>query len=110
MTDELAGLRREERDGVVVVHVRGEIDLSNAEELHGRIHREVRGAPLAVVDLAEVEYIDSQGLRLLKRLSDQLAGEGARLEVVAPPDTIARDVLDLTQMGDDITVRDGVTV
>lgn len=110
MTDELAILRREERDGIVVVHVRGEIDLSNAEELHGRIHREVRGAPRAVVDLAEVAYIDSQGLRLLKRLADQLDGEGARLEVVAPPDTVARDVLDLTRMGEDIVVRDGLTV
>ena len=39
MTDELAFLRREERDGIIVVHLRGEIDLSNAEELHGRIHR-----------------------------------------------------------------------
>ena len=88
----------------------GEIDLSNAEELHRRIHREVRGAPLVVVDLAEVAYIDSQGLRLLKRLADQLDGEGGQLEVVAPPDSVARDVLDLTRMGEDITVRDGLTV
>ena len=110
MTDELVVLQREDRDGVVVVHVRGEIDLSNAEELHQRIHRAVRGVPLAVIDLVDVAYIDSQGLRLLKRLADQLDGEGARLEVVAPPDSIARDVLDLTRMGEEITVRDGLTV
>jgi anti-sigma B factor antagonist len=108
MTHELALLRREERNGVLVVHLSGEIDLSNADELHGRIHRELRGAPLVVVDLAEIAYIDSQGLRLLKRLSDQLEGEGARLEVVAPPETIARDVLELTRMGEEVTIRDAI--
>jgi anti-sigma B factor antagonist len=106
MTHELALLRREEHNGVLVVHVSGEIDLSNADELHRRIHRELSGTPLAVVDLGEISYIDSQGLRLLKRLSDQLEGEGARLEVVAPPDSIARDVLELTKMGEEITIRD----
>jgi anti-anti-sigma factor len=109
MTDDLAVLRREEQNGVAVVHVRGEIDLSNAEELQGRIYREVKGAQLAVVDLAEIAYIDSQGLRLLLRLAGRLEGEGARLEVVAPPDTVARDVLDLTGMGEDITIRDAIS-
>jgi stage II sporulation protein AA (anti-sigma F factor antagonist) len=109
MTDELALLRREERDGAVVVHLTGEIDLSNAEELQGRIYREVRGVPLAMVDLADVAYIDSQGLRLLKRLSDQLGSEGAKLEVVAPTGTIARDVLELTRMGEDIAIRDVIS-
>lgn len=108
MTDELALLQREELDGVVVVHLSGEIDLSNADELHGRIHRELKGARLAVIDLAAIAYIDSQGLRLLKRLADQLDGEGSKLEVVAPPDSIARDVLELTGMSDDITVRDAL--
>jgi len=106
MNDELARMQRDVLDGVVVVRLRGEIDLSNVEELHARIHREVRGAPLAVVDLTAVEYIDSQGLRLLKRLSDQLESEGSRLEVVAPPDSVARDVLEMTRMSDDITIRD----
>jgi len=108
MTDELALLRREERGGAVVVHLQGEIDLSNAEELHAQIYRAVSGAPRAVIDLAGVAYIDSQGLRLLKRLSDQLGGDGATLEVVAPPDTVARDVLDLTRMGEEITIRDAI--
>lgn len=106
MNDELALVKREVLDGVVVVRLRGEIDLSNVDELHGRIHREVWGAPVAVVDLTGIEYIDSQGLRLLKRLSDQLEGEGSRLEVVAPPSSVARDVLDMTRMSDDITIRD----
>jgi anti-anti-sigma factor len=106
MNDELILLQREEREGVVVLHVSGEIDLSNADELHGRIQRELRESPLVVVDLGGVAYIDSQGLRILKRLSDQLDGAGSRLEVVAPPDSIARDVLDMTRMSDDITIRD----
>jgi anti-sigma B factor antagonist len=106
VTDDLALMQRDDVGDAVVVRLSGEIDLSNAEELHRQIRQTVGDAPLVVVDLTGIAYIDSQGLRLLKRLSDQLDDDGARLEVVAPPDCIARDVLELTGMGEDITIRD----
>jgi anti-sigma B factor antagonist len=108
MSDQLAFVEEERHEDRVVLRVSGEIDLSNVEPLQARIDRAAEGRPLVVVDLAAVEYIDSQGLRLLKRLSNTLAGRGARLEVVAPPQSIARDVLDMTRMGDDFAVRDAL--
>ena len=48
---------------------RGEIDLSNARGAAAS-SRGVEGAPV-VIDLAEVEYLDSQGLRLVKQLCDK---------------------------------------
>ena len=100
-------LMREERDGArLILRLSGEIDLSNVEHLHDAIKLAVPGSSLVVIDLAEVEYIDSQGLRLLKRLSSALALDGVRLQVLAPPKSIARDVLDLTRMSDEIEVCD----
>ena len=51
------------------------------------------------LDLTDVTYIGSVGVRLLVELRDELRRGGGRLEVVAPAGTIARRVLDLTQVG-----------
>jgi anti-sigma B factor antagonist len=106
VNDDLVQLQHERRDGCAVVRLSGEIDISNAEPLQERIRILVEGSPLAVVDLADIEYIDSQGLRLVAQLSSRLGANGTRLELVAPPGTVARDVLDLTRMSDEIPVRD----
>ena len=99
-------MEREQRDGLVIVRLGGEIDLSTSNALQARLERAVDGCAQVVVDLAGIEYIDSQGLRLLKRLSNSLAARDATLELVAPPESVARDVLELTRMGDDIAIRD----
>jgi anti-sigma B factor antagonist len=106
MTDQLAQIVREQRAGQVIIHLSGEIDLSNADDLQARIERLVDNCPHVVVDLTGIRYIDSQGLRLLNRLAIGLAANGAAFELVAPPESVARDVLDLTRMSADIPVLD----
>ena len=86
----------------------GEIDLSNVERLAERLDAAVEGCPHVVVDLAGIEYIDSQGLRLLNRLASKLAECKTTFEVVAPPGSVARDVLELTRMSDEIAIRDAL--
>jgi anti-anti-sigma factor len=108
MIDQLALMHCEYRDGGVLIRLSGEIDLSNVESLQTRLERAVEGCAHVVVDLTSIAYIDSQGLRLLKRLSNTLHESGAQLEVVAPPDTVARDVLEMTKMGDDISICDSL--
>jgi len=46
-------------------------------------------------------------VRLLVELRDELRRGGGRLEVVAPTGTIARRVLDLTQVGLPLAPEDG---
>jgi anti-anti-sigma factor len=108
MNDELVVIEQEERDGRLVVRVLGEIDLSNVDLLQRRLERVVEGSQAVVVDLAGVEYIDSQGLRLLNRLASRIGDAGATLQVVAPEGSIVRNVLELTHMSDDLDLRDGV--
>jgi len=106
MTDQLAQISREQHAEQVILRLRGEIDLSNAEELQARIERMVADAREVVVDLSDVLFIDSRGLRLLHRLGTMLAENGATLELVAPVDSVARDVLEITRMSDEIPIRD----
>ena len=92
--------------GWALVRLSGEIDPSNVESLQQSIDWAVAGCPHVVIDLSSIEYMDSHGLRLLKRLSNKLVETGTKLEVVAPPDSIARQLLELTSMTDEIAVRD----
>jgi anti-anti-sigma factor len=95
----LAQLERGEEDDGVRVRIVGDIDMSNVEPLHQQILDAIGQVDSASLDLSAVQYIDSQGLRLLKRLADRLALAGIELTVVAPADSIAGQLLAISGMG-----------
>ena len=72
----------EERDGVAVVHARGEVDIATAPLL-SEVLREASadGAPLLVADLAGVTLLDSTGLGALIEHLGQLREQGGRTEL-----------------------------
>ena len=83
-------------DGVVVASLSGEIDLSNAAEitdaLLGGVPNEALGL---VIDLSEVSYIDSAGVRMLAELDHRLGWRAQALRVVAPEESRSRRVLEI---------------
>lgn len=92
----LADLRAREDDGVVIVTVTGEIDMSNAGELRDAIIEATPNAALGLVlDFTSVDYIDSTGIHLLYRLGDGLRARGQTLRVVIPPGSPSSDALRL---------------
>jgi len=95
-------------DGRVVVRLNGEIDLSNVDGLEARIDEAISGVGEVVIDLTAIDFIDSRGLRLLKRVSAVVAGRDGTLVVVAPASSIARSVLDMTGMSQELVVRDAI--
>ena len=81
-------------DGVVVAGISGEIDLSNATEitdaLLGGVPNEALGL---VIDLSNVSYLDSAGVRMLAELDHRLGWRAQALRVVAPETSRSRRVL-----------------
>lgn len=62
-----------EVDGVRVVSVRGELDLSTAPDLEGPLQEALSGGESSVlIDLTECEFIDSTGIALIVRAWQQL--------------------------------------
>jgi anti-anti-sigma factor len=106
MKDELVSTHIERANGALVVRLRGEIDLSNAQELRHQLENTLAGSPRVLLDFSEIAYLDSQGLRLIKQLVDKVDGEGTRLQLVAPPGSFARQVLEMAQMSDYVEIRD----
>jgi anti-anti-sigma factor len=96
---DLATLRFEHDGDLVFAEVRGQIDPSNARELGLRLTAAVPNAAMAVIiDLAEVEYLDSSGVQLLFELAERLESRQQRLAVTVPEDAPARRVLDIVAL------------
>ena len=80
-------LRREEIDGAAVLHLAGEVDLTNADELQRAIEEST--AAMVVLDVTELGYLDSSGIRALERGYRSTSDDDRRLYVVTPSDTAA---------------------
>jgi anti-sigma B factor antagonist len=78
-------------DNAFVVSLTGEVDLYTAPELEHALDGVIGlGGTSAVVDLADVSFIDSTTLGVLVRTHSQLQGLGGRLIVVASDRRILR--------------------
>ena len=83
---------------VQVVAVTGELDIANAAETLAQIQALSGSAPQLVLDLSRLDFFDSAGIRLLDRLAADCSRAGGCLQVVAPPGTSTRRVLELVGM------------
>jgi anti-anti-sigma factor len=97
---DLVRVERIAGDGVSILVVDGEIDLSNADEFEQEL-RAVAGAPRLIVDLTLCTYIDSSGLNALVRATHRPGDEGA-FAVVAGPET--RRILEIAGLEEVFTV------
>lgn len=91
-----------EFDDGVGIAVAGEIDLATAPELDSHLDFDKDGS-VVVLDLADVSFMDSTGLRSVVRAHEDAAASGKRLAVVAS-DSV-RKLLDLTGLTERLEVH-----
>jgi len=89
---------REQTDGEhQILAVEGELDLGSIPVLAQHIDGQIGGVRRALtVDLSEVTFMDSSGLRLLIELNDRAQREKWKLSLVAPRHESANLVLRMT--------------
>ena len=73
-----------DRDGRAVVVIRGELDLATAPDLEAAIKSRLDDGQDVVVDLRELEFMDSTGLRVLVAAHGRVEGTEQRLLLVRP--------------------------
>jgi anti-anti-sigma factor len=88
-------------DGIRVIAVRGELDLSTAPELEGPLEDAVAAGDASVlIDLTDCEFIDSTGIALIvrawQRLDVTAGGEGSGRVVICSYNDQVRRVLEIT--------------
>lgn len=86
----------EDRDGVVVVGVTGELDYSSSAVLRRTLDELTLGDDPSVVDLGGLDFIDSSGLGCLVRAHRKARVLQRSLAVVCPPESAALRLLQVT--------------
>jgi anti-anti-sigma factor len=100
VTEDLVEVQIEERRGadVVVARLTGELDISGAESTGQRIAEAVpSSARGVVVDMSELEFIDSSGISMLFALARRVGSRRQELRVVAPAGKPVARVLDIVE-------------
>jgi anti-anti-sigma factor len=99
-------------DGVRVIAVRGELDLSTASDLEGPLEEAISSGDASVlIDLSECEFIDSTGIALIvrawQRLDRTADGEGEGRVVICSDNNQVRRVLEITGIELSIPIHSG---
>jgi anti-anti-sigma factor len=86
-----------EAGDAVLVTVAGAVDLATVAQLESELAAAVGNQTSGLtLDLSDVDYLDSAGLRVLFRLTTRMAELRIPMELVAPPGSISRRVIDLS--------------
>ena len=107
MNQDLIRVQIEQReDDVVVARLTGELDISVAEKTGREIADAVPSPALGVVvDMSELEFMDSSGLRTVALAERRLGAAGRELVLVRGHDTVQR-VFSITRMDEHLTFVD----
>ncbi len=83
---------RSQRDGDThTIALAGEMDLANAPDVERELVRaESTNATAIVVDLSELTFMDSTGIRLLITAHARSREDGGRLQLIRPPARVFR--------------------
>jgi anti-anti-sigma factor len=96
-------------DGVRLVRAHGELDVVASRSLLARLPELIEPVAPLVLDLSEVTFFDSSGVRLVDRLAREQARQHCGFRVVAPAGARARRVLDVVGMSEQLVCEDLAT-
>ena len=94
--------------GHATVTLRGELDLSGVDRAREAIEQaEAASTGLVVLDLSELEFIDSTGLEVILRAARRAHDEGSRL-IVQRPSRYVKRLFELTAIDQSLDIVDDV--
>jgi anti-sigma B factor antagonist len=103
---EILEVQTEDRNGLVHVALRGELDLSTVGKVQDELQRvEASSPPVVVLDLSKLTFLDSTGLRCLVTADERARGQGRRVVIVRGPDAVQR-VFSITRLEERLEMVD----
>lgn len=98
---------RRDREAIVIA-AKGELDISSADYFAAELERAGQaGVELIVLDLAELQFIDSSGIASLVKAEQEAQAYGRRLVVVRGPRQV-QQLLELTGLAQRLTIVDSL--
>jgi anti-sigma B factor antagonist len=95
-----------DRDGLVHVALRGELDLSTVSKVQDELKRvEQSSPPTVVLDLSKLSFLDSTGLRCIVTADERARQAGRRIVLVRGPEPVQR-VFTITRLEERLEMVD----
>jgi anti-anti-sigma factor len=92
-------------EGIAVIRVSGELDVSNAQWLYECLHDAMDAGILEIVlDLERLTFMDSIGLSVLSGANRRMAADSGRLTVLSPT-PIVKKLFDTARVVPSLNVR-----
>jgi anti-sigma B factor antagonist len=106
---QLGRVEWEDRSGVRVIRILGEVDVTNVRQLADAVGDAVPNhASIVALDLSATAYLDSVGIQLLFTFAERMADRRRQLRLVVPAGAPIRSVLELTAVTATIPVFETV--
>jgi anti-sigma B factor antagonist len=100
-------IRSSHTEGTAHLELRGELDIGTAQKLDEAVDRALDdGCREVVLDLGPTTLLDSSGLGALVRAAREVDARKAKMEVVSPPGSEARVVIEMSRTGSIVGLRD----
>lgn len=93
----MSGIESIECDGIVLIRLSGEVDLSWSQQVRHAVLEALEVHPAVGVELSDVSYIDSSGIAALVEGFQAARAKGSRFALVAISDAV-RAVLELARL------------
>jgi anti-anti-sigma factor len=88
---EILEVTTQDSGGHVTVSLKGELDLSSVGKVEEELERvEKDGPSVLVLDLSQLSFLDSTGLRAVVTADERARSNGRRLVIVRGPDPVQR--------------------
>lgn len=88
-----------DHNGVPVIEIHGEVDLSNGEEIESALAEALANRHgQYYIDLSNTTYLDSSGIRMLFGIASRLQARREQLHLIVPKETLVHRVLELTDL------------
>ena len=96
-------IAKELEDKKLTISIDGRLDTSTAPELDEELKASLEGVEELVMDITNMEYISSAGLRVLLSAQKAMNAQG-EMVVVGANDTVM-EIFDITGFADILTIR-----
>ena len=88
-------IKRRNEAGVITYSLKGRLDTNTAPELEAVITKDLNNAKQINLELKDLDYISSAGLRVVLMTHKQMTNKGGSLNVLHPKEEVM-DVFDMT--------------
>ncbi len=98
-------IEKEVKDEVLTIKVEGRLDTNTAPELEDSVNDDIVGIKVLNIDLKNLDYISSAGLRVILKFHKQMTSVGGTLTIFSPKDEVL-DVFDMTGFSTFLNIKE----